>query len=78
MYSVDELQIELQKATIAMLENPNAIVSASTGAGASYQKMISMTAQDMVELFSYALEYKQTGVLSSGGSNIMHSVTFLF
>lgn len=77
MYSVEELQQNLQRATLALLENPDSIVSASTGSGASYSKQINMTAQDMVELFSYALEYKQTGSISTGGSNIMPAVTFI-
>lgn len=77
LYSLDELQIELQKATVSMLENPNAIISASTGSGASYQRMISMTAQDMVELLTYALEYKQTGSLSAGGNNIMPTISLI-
>lgn len=67
----------MQRATLALLENPDSIVSASTGSGASYSKQINMTAQDMVELFSYALEYKQTGSISSGGSNIMRSQTII-
>ena len=77
MYSVEELQQNLQRATLALLENPDSIVSASTGSWASYSKQINMTAQDMVELFSYALEYKQTGSISTGGSNIMPAVTFI-
>lgn len=77
MYSLEEIQQNLQRATLALLENPDSIVSASTGSGASYSKQINMTAQDMVELFSYALEYKQTGSISTGGSNIMPAVTFI-
>lgn len=78
LYTIEELQTQLQKATISMLENPDAIVSASTGSGASYSKVINMRAQDLVELFSYALEYKRTGTLSAGGHNIMPTVSLIF
>jgi hypothetical protein len=77
LFTIDELQQKIQEATLQMLANPDAIVSASTGSGASYSKVINMRAQDIVELFTYALEYKQTGTLSAGGSNIMHSLTFI-
>lgn len=76
MYSIEELQTELQNAVKSMLENPERIVSASTGAGASYTKALNITAQELVELLSMALEYKQSnGVITNGGSNIMHFVS---
>lgn len=77
MYSVEELQQNLQRATLAMLENPDSIISASTGSGASYSKSINMKPAELVELLSACLEYKQTGSLSAGGSNIMPTVTFI-
>ena len=76
MYSIEELQTELQNAVKSMLENPERIVSASTGAGASYTKALNITAQELVELLSMALEFKQSnGVISNGGSNIMYFVS---
>lgn len=57
-FTAAELAEKKSEAVAAFLANPNAIVSASTGAGASYTKEISMTAQDAVELFSAALRYK--------------------
>lgn len=76
MYSIEELQTELQNAVKSMLENPERIVSASTGAGASYTKALNITAQELVELLSMALEFKQSnGVISNGGSNIMSFVS---
>jgi hypothetical protein len=76
MYSIEELQTELQNAVKSMLENPERIVSASTGAGASYTKALNITAQELVELLSMALEFKQSnGVISNGGSNIMNFVS---
>lgn len=77
IFTVDELQQNLKEATLKMLESPDAIISASTGAGASYTKQLNMTAQELVELLTYALEYKQTGTIaSSGGNNIMPTITF--
>ena len=76
IFTVDELQKNLKEATFKMLENPDAIVSASTGSGASYTKQLNMTAQELVELLTYALEYKQYGSISTGGSNIMRAVTY--
>lgn len=76
MYSIEELQTELQNAVKSMLENPERIVSASTGAGASYTKALNITAQELVELLSMALEFKQSNeVISNGGSNIMNFVS---
>lgn len=75
--TTEALQEALNKAVSQMLENPDAIVSASTGAGASYSKQITMTAQDLVELLSYALEYKETGLITTDGSNIHYSFTWI-
>lgn len=77
LFSVEELQQNLQRATLAMLENPDSIISASTGSGASYTKHLNMQPAELVELLSACLEYKQTGSLSAGGSNIMPTVTFI-
>lgn len=78
LFSIDELQQNLQRATLAMLENPDQIVSASTGAGASYTKQLNMKPSELVELLSACLEYKQSGTISAGGSNIMQSVTYFY
>jgi hypothetical protein len=76
LFSVDELQTKIRELTLQLLENPDQIVSASTGAGASYSKQINATPAELIELFSLALEYKQTGAISAGGNNIMQSITF--
>lgn len=76
LFSIEELQTQLQKATLAMLENPDSIISASTGSGASYSKSINMKPAELVELLSACLEFKQSGTISAGG-NIMPSVTFI-
>ena len=76
LYTVAELQTELQKAVKEMLENPERVVSASTGSGASYTKDLMLSPQELVELLTYALEYKRTGVISNGGNNIMDTITF--
>lgn len=68
IYSVEELETELQKAVIEMLANPEKIISASTGSGASYTKTVSMSASDLVELLNLALEYKKNGFVTSGNN----------
>lgn len=69
LYSIEELQEELKSATLNLLSNPDRIISASTGAGASYTKALNMSPKDLVELLSYALKYKQYGEITTGGSN---------
>lgn len=68
IYSVEELETELQKAVIEMLANPEKIISASTGSGASYTKTVSMSASDLVELLTLALDYKKNGFVTSGNN----------
>ena len=51
-----------------MLANPEKIISASTGSGASYTKTVSMSASDLVELLTLALEYKKNGFVTSGNN----------
>ena len=68
IYSVEELETELQKAVIEMLANPEKIISASTGSGASYTKTVSMSASDLVELLTLALEYKKNGFVTSSNN----------
>lgn len=72
--SIEELKERHTDAVLKMLSNPAQIVSASTGSGASYSKQIQMTAQELVELLTYAINYKMYGVISNSGSNIMDIV----
>lgn len=74
IYSVEELETELQKAVTEMLANPEKIISASTGSGASYTKTVSMSASDLVELLGYALEYKKNGFVT-GGNNVFRVIS---
>lgn len=72
--TLEELKERHTNAVLQMLANPAAIVSASTGAGASYTKAIQMTAAELVELLTYAINYKLYGVISNSGSQIMDVV----
>lgn len=72
--TIEELKERHTEAVLQMLSNPSAIVSASTGAGASYTKQIQMTAQELVELLTFAINYKTYGVISNDGSQIMDIV----
>lgn len=72
--TIEELKERHTDAVLQMLANPAAIVSASTGAGASYSKQIQMTASELVELLTYAMNYKQYGIISSDGSQILDLV----
>ena len=76
LYTVEELEQELANAVNEMLKNPDRIVSASTGAGASYTKALNMTSQELVELLTFAIEYKKNGFIG-GGSNIMSFVSVI-
>ena len=77
LFSIEELQTQLQKATLAMLENPDSIISASTGSGASYSKSINMKPAELVELLSACLEFKQSGTISTSGNNIMPTISLI-
>lgn len=72
--TIEELKERHTEAVLQMLANPSQIVSASTGAGASYSKAIQMTAAELVELLTYAINYKQYGIISSNGSQILDLV----
>lgn len=76
LYTLDELRAELETAIKKMIKDPNCIISASTGAGASYTKSLNMTSGELVELLSLAVEYKTRGYIGSG-SNIMNIVTLI-
>ena len=69
LFSLGELQEKLREATMNLLENPDRIVSASTGSGASYSKSMNFYPQELVELYKLAIQYKETGELSTCGSN---------
>ena len=72
--TLEELKERHTDAVLNMLANPAAIVSATTGGGASYSKAIQMTAAELVELLTYALNYKIYGCITNSGSQIMDVV----
>lgn len=76
LYTLSELREELKNAVTNLLQNPDRIISASTGAGASYTKALNISPQEYVELLSCALQFKETGIISTGGSNQWNVVTF--
>lgn len=67
-FSIEELQTKLTEATQAFLENPDRIISASTGSGASYSKSYNYLPQDLVTLYTYAIQYKQVGEISTSNN----------
>lgn len=76
-YSIEQLQTMKQDALQALLNNQERIISASTGAGASYSKAQNYSPKDLLELISYALETKQNnGELPSGGTTFKPIVFF--
>lgn len=68
LYTPEEIKSKIAEFTAALLENPDVIISASSGTGQSYSKQIVATPDKLIELFSYALEYAETGSISGGGS----------
>lgn len=74
LYTVEELQTRLKDATEQFLSNPERIVSATTGSGASYSKQANFLPKDLVELYSYALQYKRTGEIGHLSQNQWHVV----
>lgn len=76
LYTLSELREELKNAVTNLLQNPDRIISASTGAGASYTKALNISSQEYVELLSYALQFKETGEISTGGSNQWHVAVY--
>lgn len=69
IYTEEELNAKIKEFALAMIENPDVIITATSGTGQSYTKQIVATPDKLIELFTYALEYKQTGVISAGGSS---------
>lgn len=76
LYTLSELREKLKDAVEQMLNNPERIVSATTGSGASYSKALNMKVEEYVELLSYAMQYKETGEITTGGSNQWHVAAF--
>ena len=74
--SVESLQAARDAAVQAMLQNPDQIVTAATGAGASYTKRINATPAELVELYSMALRYKQGLPLESGQTQVNNVMVF--
>lgn len=68
-YTLSELHEKLKEATEQFLSNPDRIVSAATGSGASYNKQANFLPKDLVELYSFALNYKQFGSFTQGADN---------
>lgn len=75
-YTLEELQQRHADAVAAMLDNPDSIVSASTGAGASYTRQINARPAELVELYAAALAHKQ-GLPPSTGAASVHSFVFV-
>lgn len=68
-FSLDELKGKLQ-ATIEKLAENEVIISASTGAGASYQLKERNKLTELVELYSSAVEYKENGTLNTASGSV--------
>lgn len=66
-FTASELATMKQQAMNALIAGSERIVSASTGAGASYTKELNYAPQDLLELIGYAEQYQQTGHLPTGG-----------
>lgn len=69
IYTEEEIKEKIKEFTLAMIENPDVIITATSGTGQSYTKQIVATPDKLITLFSYALEYKQTGTISGSGSH---------
>lgn len=69
----DEIAAQYNRALQAFLQDPNAIVSASDGAGQSYTRHLSGTAQEMLELWQSVKDWVD-GVDAPGDTQIYHNV----
>lgn len=65
-YTRDEL-VQLRKDALAKLQEIDYVSSASTGAGASYSISQRAKIEDLIELYSAAIEYLDNGTF--GGSD---------
>ena len=61
MYTVEQLQAKIVELIKDVETNGSSIISASTGAGASYTRRIEASRLELLELYQAALEYKLNG-----------------
>lgn len=57
--TLEALEEARAAAVAALLQNPDQIISASTGAGAAYTKRLNATPAELVELYEQALRIRQ-------------------
>ena len=57
--SLEALEEARAAAVAALLQNPDQIISASTGAGAAYTKRLNATPAELVELYEQAVRVRQ-------------------
>lgn len=60
--------VNMRKAALAALAEGEYISSASTGAGASYSLSQRAAKEELIELYTAAIHYQDTGTLESGAS----------
>ncbi len=70
MYTVEQLTMKITEMVSDLENNGSTIISASTGAGASYTRRIEASREDLISLYSAALDYKngieaKTGFIST-------------
>lgn len=75
LYTPEQIKEKIAEFTTALLNNPDVIISASSGTGQSYSKQIVATPDKLIELFTYALEFAETGTISSTGSGAFSVVS---
>ena len=63
-FSAVELQNKIAE-ILTKLADPDMISSASTGGGASYARVERVKAQELLELYQLALDFKTTGSLAT-------------
>lgn len=73
LYTVDQLQEKITGLIQDLETNGSTITSASTGAGASYTRKIEASREDLLSLYSAAMNYK-LGLPAQTGS--INHVTF--
>lgn len=67
MYTLEQLNDKIAGLITDLETNGSSIISASTGAGASYTRKIEASREDLLSLYSAAKDYKQ-GIVASGGA----------
>lgn len=70
---LEQVQANFDRCLQAFIANPDKIISATDGAGQSYSKSLSGTAQEMVELWQEVLDYKN-GIDSPGDTQIFNNL----